>query len=94
MFLSQIRKIRWSIECDMSVPYRAMTVQIGFSHDKNESDETEFCIKAWDKEELAGLFDTFCKEERCKNVVINSISIVRVATTMDKLTKMEECGGI
>ena len=27
MFLNQIKKITWQTECNMSVPYRTMTVQ-------------------------------------------------------------------
>lgn len=90
MFLTQLQKMPWQTECDMSEPYRAMTVQIGFSHKENESDEVEFCIKAWDAKDLANLFEIFCKEEHCEHVSINSLSVVKVASSMEKLTEMEE----
>lgn len=90
MFLGQIEKMNWQMECDASVPYRAMTVQVGFSHAENEMDETEFCINAYDAKELTELFEEFCKENGFEDVSIESISVVRVAATLDELTKMEE----
>lgn len=90
MFLGQIEKMDWQMECDVSVPYRAMTVQVGFSHAENEMDETEFCINAYDAKELTELFEGFCKENGFKDVSVESISVVRVAATLDELTKMEE----
>lgn len=90
MFLGQIEKMDWQMECDASVPYRAMTVQVGFSHAENEMDETEFCINAYDAKELTELFEGFCKENGFEDVSVESISVVRVAATLDELTKMEE----
>ena len=90
MFLGQIEKMDWQMECDASVPYRAMTVQVGFSHAENEMDETEFCVNAYDAKELTELFEGFCKENGFKDVSVESISVVRVAATLDELTKMEE----
>lgn len=90
MYLGQIEKMDWQMECDASVPYRAMTVQVGFSHAENEMDETEFCINAHDAKELTELFEGFCKENGFQDVSIESISIARVAATLDELTKMEE----
>lgn len=90
MFLTKIKKISWQAECDLSNPYRAMTVQIGFSHKENDLDEVEFCINAWDSNELAKLFELFCKENHFKDVSINSISIIRVAASLDELTVIEE----
>ena len=89
MYLDQIEKISWKQECDMSVPFHAMTVQIGFSHDENDNDETEFCINAWDKEELAELFEDFCESESIINATINSISIMRVASSVEELAEIE-----
>ena len=90
-FKKQFQKKQWQTECDMSVPYRFMTVQIGFSTPENEDDETEFSIKAWDAEELAGLFVDFCEENgyALRNTIIDSLSVVRVAPTMEKLVEME-----
>lgn len=89
MFLKTIQKTIWQMECEV-VPYRVMTVQIAFSHEENENDETEFCIEAWNSEELADLFETFCKENNFKKVTILSISVVRLASTMEELIEMEE----
>lgn len=90
MFLKQIQNMNLQAECDLSHPCKAMTIQVGFSHKENENDETEFCINAWDKKELAELFEIFCKENHFEAVSINSLSIVRVASSLDELTKMEE----
>lgn len=90
MFLTQIQKMDWQTECDMSVPYRAMTVQVGFSHKENDSDETEFCINAWDAKELDELFKIFCQENNFEDISINNLSIVRVAATLEELTELEE----
>lgn len=90
MFLTQIKNMTWQTECDMSIPYRAMTVQIGFSHKENNSDETEFCINAWDAKELDELFKIFCQENNFADVSINNLSIVRVAATLEELTELEE----
>lgn len=90
MYLEQIKSTPWFLECDMTNPFQAMTVQIGFSHKENETDETEFCIDTFNPQELAELFDVFCKENNFKEVKVNSVSIVRVAATMDELVEMEE----
>ena len=92
MYLNQIKNTPWVLECDMTDPFRAMTVQIGFSHKENEMDETEFCIDTFNVQELAELFDVFCKENNFKDVKVNSVSIVRVAASMDELIEMEENG--
>lgn len=90
MFFKKISNMKWQQECDLSVPYTVMTVQISFSHAEQEFDETELCIGAWDKKELTELFEAFCKENNFKNVKITAITVVRVARSMDELTKMEE----
>ena len=90
MFLKKIKKMPWQTECELKTSYRAMTVQVNFSHNECEDDETEFCIKAWSNEELANLFETFCEENHFKNVTINSLTVVRVASTMEDLVEMEE----
>lgn len=92
MYLNQIKSTPWVLECDMTDPFRAMTVQIGFSHRENETDETEFCIDTFNDQELAELFDAFCKENDFEDVKVNSISIVRVAVSMDELIEIEEKG--
>ncbi len=84
--------MKWKIECDMSIPYHAMTVQIGFTHADKEYDEVEFCIAAWDERELLNLFAQFCEENHFADVSICNISIVRVAGSLDALTELEECG--
>ena len=90
MFYNKLRDMTWQSECDMQTPYRVMTAQIGFAHEECSSDEVEFCIVAWDAQELDKLFTVFCKENHFKKVEITGISIVRVAETMDALIEMEE----
>lgn len=90
MYLNQIKSAPWYTECDMSTPYRAMTVQIGFSHKETKFDETEFSIEAWNTRELTDLFDAFCKENKFEDVLVFGLYIVRVAATMDELIAMEE----
>lgn len=89
MYKTQIEKTPWQIECDVSSPHKVMSVQIGFSHEKNEFDETEFSISAYDKVELAHLFQDFCEENGFENVSINCLAVVRVAPTMEELIEME-----
>lgn len=86
MFLTKIKKIPWDICCDLSVPYRVMTVQIGFSHKENDSDEVEFDITAWDTKQLAELFDDFINENSYTKVHISSISIMRTASNFKRQT--------
>ena len=89
VLLEQINRMPWQTECDMSVPYRTMTVQIGFLHRDCESDEVEFSINAWDVKELTKLFEVFVKEYCFKKVRASSISIIRMAPTMDALIALE-----
>ena len=91
MYLNQIKSTPWEWVCDMTDSFRAMTVQIGFSHRENETDETEFCIDTFNDQELAELFDAFCKENDFEDVKVNYISVVRVAASMDELIEEEEC---
>lgn len=92
MFYKKIKDLKWNTECELPFSCRAMTVQIGFSTEENESDEVEFCISAWDTKELADLFKEFCKENgfKLKDVFIYSVSVVRAAVSMEALTEMEE----
>ena len=80
----------WGIYCDIQENHSVMTVQIGFSHSESASDETEFCINAWDKQELSELFSSFCSENGFDCVSVQYVSIVRSASTLDELTAIEE----
>lgn len=90
MFLSVFNTLEWGTECDIDVSCGAMTVQIGFSHQESDFDEVEFCIKAWDKEELNTLFEDFCKENHYTNVSVYRLDIVKVASSLEDLREMEE----
>lgn len=88
-YLSQIKAITWKNECKRSKADKVMTVQIYFSHDDCEEDETEFCIEADDQEELAELFEEFCKENKFEDVQIAEIRIVRTASSFEELERIE-----
>lgn len=72
-----IKEYGWQVECDMSVPFRSMDVDIDFEVD-GSTDEVQFTIKPWDVNELAELFRNFCKES---NYPANSVTSVTVVAT-------------
>lgn len=61
------------------------SVDVDFSHDECENDETQFDIRAYDMLELNELFEGFIKENNFKNVQITSITVVKWAPTEDGL---------
>lgn len=77
----------WNFECDIKYPYRFMNVDICFLNDQKMEDETQFSISAsaYSKTELDDLFKDFVKENKIKNPVVLSITVVQVAETMEKL---------
>ena len=77
---------KWNVECDTSVPYRAMNVDIQFINSDNKADETQFSIKAYDINELSELFTMFCKENNYPRNTVQRITVVEVAETMDQLS--------
>lgn len=90
MFLDEIKNLEWERECDIPETCGAMTVQIGFTHKEMEDDETEFCINAWDADELAELFKNFCEENHFEELSVCRIGVVRTASSLEELTAMEE----
>lgn len=81
----------WIVECSVA-GCRAMTVDIAFSSPESNDDEVEFCIGAYNTEELNELFSIFCQENswREKEITIQEICIVRAAETMDALIDYEK----
>lgn len=61
------------------------TVNVGFSHEDCESDETSFDIEKYNVGELNDLFDTFVEENEFKDVVVTYVSIVKTAATLEGL---------
>ena len=61
------------------------TVDVDFSHEECECDETQFDIRAYDMLELDELFEGFVKENNFKNVQITSVTVVKCAPTEDGL---------
>lgn len=76
---------KWDIQCDTSVPYRAMTVNIGFLNNNKIDDEVQFDIQAYNVDELNELFHDFCKENDFHSPIITYISIIKTAETMEIL---------
>lgn len=64
---------------------RWFTVDVDFSHEECEYDETQFDIRAYDMLELDELFEGFVKENNFKNVQITSVTVVKCAPTEDGL---------
>ena len=78
------KKCGWQIECDLKL-CGAMTVDVAFIDKEGKEDETQFDIRAFDRQELSDLFADFCKENKLpRNTVINII-IVQMADTMEEL---------
>ena len=89
MYSKIFQKMNWNFTCNVSGAFGAMTVRVGFSHRNRMEDEAEFCIEAWNVEELSDLFNGFCCENQFENVDINYIDIVAVAADLDMLSKLE-----
>lgn len=88
---------KWQLDCELSDLDRAMTVQIGYSISDVYGvykDETEFCIEAYNELELAELFRDFIKEnikeDYREDVLIDYVSIVKTAPSMEELVALEE----
>lgn len=79
-------------ECDNPSTCRWMSVQIAFQNpETTDYDETEFDIKAYDKNELSELFETLCKEtfgEEWKKAYssVTAVVIVQFTDTYEELT--------
>lgn len=81
-----IKKRGWGTDIDLNVPHRSMEVDIVFMNDEGREDETEFCINAYDVNELDELFTEFCKENGLKRNTVTNIIIVRTyEETADKV---------
>lgn len=77
---------KWDIQCDINIPYRAMTINIGFLNNNNKmDDEVQFNIKPYNVDELNELFNDFCKENDFHSPTITYISVVKTAETMELL---------
>lgn len=87
-----IKEKGWCTECDVPGTCRWMSAQIRFqSPETADYDETEFDIKAYDKNELSELFETLCKEtfgEEWKKAYssVTAVVIVQFADTYEELT--------
>lgn len=79
---------KWNVECDTSMPYRVMDVDVAFTNSDGEDDEVQFSIKAYDKNELSSLFNQFCKEQGYPNNTVSNISVYNVAVDMDALEEV------
>ena len=82
-----IKKHGWSVECDLSKPYRFQTVDVSFENEEAMIglDETEFDIPAYNVKELSTLFKEFCKENGLKSNTVINIRIVAAASTLGEL---------
>ena len=86
-------KGKWISDCVL-YGSRAMTVCVSFTTEESEDDSVEFSITPFNKEELNELFNVFIQENHWKNVIVHEVRIVRSASSMDALVKMEEEMGI
>lgn len=75
----------WDIQCSTGIPYRAMSVNVGFLNDRNEEDEVQFDIHAYDVNELCQLFNVFCMENNFPANTVMYIAVVETAETMKAL---------
>lgn len=74
----------WQVAC-ASKPCRYMNVDINFLNNSKLEDETQFSIRAYDIDDLAELFEAFCKENGFKKNTVTSVTIVQMADTRDEL---------
>ena len=80
--------LEWGFDCEVPLEHKAMTVQIGFSHSEQESDETEFCVSATDSEmELDALFNDFCKENGYTKCFLGLIIVTMHHGTMSNVSR-------
>lgn len=79
-----ISKYGWQIDC-IPKTCRAMSVDICFINDENREDEKELDIKAYDVEELSGLFKDFCRENGFPQNTVTHIAVVQMADNMENL---------
>lgn len=77
----------WTIECEMNL-CRYMCVNVTFLNPDMSTDETSFDILAYDKNELAELYDAFCKENNFPRNTVCGITIVAVADTLEELEQI------
>ncbi len=76
MTIKNVIKLQgWQAECDTQGS-RSMDVQVAFLNG-TVIDETEFCIRSYDEEELNALFRDFCKENGLPNNTVTGVYIVR-----------------
>lgn len=68
----------WNVHCDMSTPYRSMTVTVGFINSNNDADETQFDINAYNINELSNLFKAFCAENNFPNNTVQYVNVVDI----------------
>ncbi len=62
-----------------------VTVNVGFSHDGNANDETQFDIERYNVGELNKLFNDFVQENTFRNVEVTYVDIVKTASTIEEL---------
>lgn len=76
---------KWNIQCNTNVPYKVMSVNIGFLNDKKMEDETQFDIRAYDINELDALFQDFCNDNHFPSDTVLYVNVVQVAETQEDL---------
>ena len=64
---------------------KTQCVNVGFSHSECASDETQFDIQAFNKQELNALFKGFIKENNYTDVKVLYVDIVGVANSFSAL---------
>lgn len=82
-----IRKNGWSVE--VSKLKRFQSVDVSFIDEAGRKDETEFDISSActykGVEQLADLYDTFCKECGIRNDTVTAVRVVHSADSYEKL---------
>lgn len=73
------------VECNTKTTDQYMNCQVVFLNDTKCQDETEFSLRAYDKEELASLFMAFCKEARVVKPQILGIYVVETSDRLELL---------
>ena len=70
-----IKKDHWRLECKIS-GCRSMEVCVQFLDPQKMPDETEFCIRPFDVDELQALFHDFCAENGFRDNTVEQIYVV------------------
>lgn len=82
-----IKKHGWNMECEQH-SCRWMCVEVSFLDNRKLPDEVSFDIRAYDKDELAKLYENFCRENGFPINTVEMVTISAMAATHEILEEI------